>query len=163
MALLLRADGTSKTYADAQLAVAEFMRVYCVEWLGLEGRPVEEGESPWNHPKLVRAPVEECQPHWNHPRLEEGDGCRPDTEHYDRSYWTYYTLAMISDFGRRDGLPENPWCPPLLGPILLYTSCVCDYDGAQYKCDFELREDVCIELLRLWCYRARNIDVRIVL
>ena len=137
MALLLRADGTSKTYADAQLAVAEFMQVYCVEWLGLEGRPVEEGESPWNHPKLVGAGCE--------------NGAQPDPEHYDWRNWTYRTMAMVSETGRLADLPENRWCPQLVGPILVYTSCVCDYDGAEYKCEIELHEDVCKQLLCNWC------------
>ena len=141
MALMLSVDGSSERHTDIQKAVDEFMDAYKpVDWLTLQMRPVEEGETPWDHPKLVRVPVE----------VEEGE---PDPEHYDWRQWSFVTQAIVSDTGRRDCLRRNSWCPALFGPILVYTSCICDYDGSQYKCEISMEEDVCTQLLHTWIAR----------
>ena len=147
MALMLSVDGSSERHTDIQKAVDEFMNAYTVEWLTLQSRPVEEGETPWHHPKLVRVPVEEGEIPW---QVEEGE---PDPEHYDWRQWSFVTQAIVSDTGRRDCLLRNSWCLDLFGPILVYTSCICDYDGSQYKCEISMEEDVCTQLLHTWIAR----------
>ena len=141
MALMLSADGSSERHTDAQKAVDEFMNAYTVEWLTLQSRPVEEGETPWHHPKLVRA-----------------DGGESDREHYDWRRWSYVTQAIVSETGRLHCLQRNHWCPDLFGPILVYTSCVCAYDGSQYKCEIGMRVDVCTQLLRTWIARHTAVE-----
>ena len=132
MAVLLRADGSHERHPEAKLAIEDFMRNYGVEWLTLSKRPVEASETPWLHENL-ESPLD--------------DGESYDDKHFDTDSWTYTTLALVGETGRLDRLPSNKWCEALFGDILVYTSCICDYDGSQYKCSTELEINIIVELL----------------
>jgi hypothetical protein len=134
MALLLRVDGVCERFEEAKPAIQGFMERYCVEWLELSSRPVETGETPWLHKRLEYA-------------MAEGED--PDPEHFDPEMWAYKTLAMVSETGRPNRLPANLFCKKLVGDIMVYTICVCRYDGSQYKCD-AIPEMTATQLLQQW-------------
>lgn len=118
MAFVLAVSGGIKWYADVQAALDDFMRQYGVEWLTLGLEQLETDATPWRHPNL---------------QLDDADA--RDPEHFEIDQWRYHTQAVVSENGIAEDLPMNPWCSALRGPILVYSSCVCAWDGAQYKCE----------------------------
>ncbi len=104
MALLLRVDGVCERFEEAKPAIQGFMERYCVERLEISSRPVETRETPWLHERL------ECV-------MAEGEG--QDAEHFELEMWGYETLAMVSETGRLNSLPANPFCEKLVGDIMV--------------------------------------------
>ena len=111
MAFTLEIDGNFTRHTDIQTALDDFMESHNVEWMELQETPIDSGDTPWK-------------------QFHE----EQEAENLSAEVWSYVTQAVFSENGHEQKLPANRWCPPLLGPILIYSVCVSQWDGSQFKC-----------------------------